>query len=568
MTGVGAEYLVAEDAEPEVVISPASARREVATRSRRVGPEHPSRPGCASQGLSDHRRLRWRRGHRCHRRRFLDLEREHFGAGAGQQGTGTLQQHLSPACGWAGPTWLHDPLPPARDVLGGLHRRRHPGASEPSGGTPPETLRPAARCACHQPKRNALPRPQLHSPETSSAVTEVREGGKSWQSCRQHAVDKVVSFLFNVRRTDIRCTPEGASVEPQSQANAVGDETTVTPVLLRTEGLTKHFVVEGALSARVRGKEPARLRAVEDVSLAVRRGETLSVVGETGSGKSTLGRLILRMETPTRGNVEFEGESIVPASRSRSRQLRQELQIILQDPYSTLNPYQTVGASIAEVLAVYGLCPRSERREEATRLLSLVGLPADLVDAKPSQLSGGGLQRVSVARALAVRPKLIVADEPVSALDVSVQAQVLNLFQALGRELGLTYLFITHDLAVVRRLSDRVAVMYLGRIVEEAPADEIFREPLHPYTEALLHAAPDLHKDAADGSAATGEMPNPISPPAGCSFHPRCPYAMDVCRVERPPLVRPSPGRTVACHLRSGPPVDLSLDSLDNQQAG
>lgn len=355
-------------------------------------------------------------------------------------------------------------------------------------------------------------------------------------------------------------------MEPQSQAAAVGDETAVAPVLLRTEGLTKHFVVEGALSARLRGKEPARLRAVEDVSLAVRRGETLSVVGETGSGKSTLGRLILRMETPTRGNVEFEGESVVTASRRRSRQLRQDLQIILQDPYSTLNPYQTVGASIAEVLTVYGLCPRSERREEAARLLSLVGLPADLVDARPRQLSGGGLQRVSVARALAVRPKLIVADEPVSALDVSVQAQVLNLFQALGRELGLTYLFITHDLAVVRRLSDRVAVMYLGRVVEEAPADEIFLDPLHPYTEALLHAAPDLHKDAAEGSAATGEMPNPISPPGGCPFHPRCPYAMDVCRVESPPLVRPSPGRTVACHLRSGPLADPSRDSLDTQQ--
>lgn len=347
-------------------------------------------------------------------------------------------------------------------------------------------------------------------------------------------------------------------MEVQSPAHTEGDEGVTSPVLLRTKGLTKHFVVGSALGARLKGEEPARLRAVEDVSLTVRRGETLSVVGETGSGKSTLGRLILRMETPTRGDVEFEGESILGVSRQRSRQLRQEIQIILQDPYSTLNPYQTVGASIAEVLTVYDLCPRNERRDEAARLLSLVGLPADLVNVKPRQLSGGGLQRVSVARALAVRPTLIVADEPVSALDVSVQAQVLNLFQSLGRELGLTYLFITHDLAVVRRLSDRVAVMYLGRVVEEAPADEIFREPLHPYTEALLQAAPDLRADTGAGSSATGEMPNPISPPSGCAFHPRCPYVMDICRVEKPPLIRPAEGRTVACHLRSGPPADLA----------
>lgn len=355
-------------------------------------------------------------------------------------------------------------------------------------------------------------------------------------------------------------------MEVQSRADPEGGEIAGLPVLLRTKGLTKHFVVGGALSARLKGEEPARLRAVEDVSLTVRRGETLSVVGETGSGKSTLGRLILRMETPTRGDVEYDGESIVGVSRRRSRQLRQEVQIILQDPYSTLNPFQTVGASIAEVLGVYDLCPRKERRDEAARLLSLVGLPADLVNVKPRQLSGGGLQRVSVARALAVRPNLIVADEPVSALDVSVQAQVLNLFQSLGRELGLTYLFITHDLAVVRRLSDRVAVMYLGRVVEEAPVDEIFREPLHPYTEALLQAAPDLRMDTGGGSSATGEMPNPISPPSGCAFHPRCPYVMDICRVETPSLIRPAADRTVACHLRSGPPADAIPELLGNPQ--
>ena len=342
--------------------------------------------------------------------------------------------------------------------------------------------------------------------------------------------------------------------EPGSGGHA--DRADAAPVLLRTVDLTKDYPLAGGWLDRARGREAPRLRALGGVSLAVRTGETLGVVGETGSGKSTLGRLILRLETPTSGDVEFAGESIVAASGPRSKSLRQQIQIILQDPYSALNPYQTVGSSIAEVLAVYDLCPREERRAEAARLLSLVGLPADMVDAKPRQLSGGGLQRVSVARALAVRPKLIVADEPVSALDVSVQAQVLNLFRSVGREFGLTYVFITHDLAVVRRISDRVAVMYLGEVVEEAATPEIFRQPLHPYTEALLKAAPDIraHSTRA-GAAVRGEMPNPISPPSGCPFHPRCPHAMDVCRTVPPRLTQVRPGRAVACHLHTDSPA-------------
>ncbi len=304
------------------------------------------------------------------------------------------------------------------------------------------------------------------------------------------------------------------------------------------------------------------LRAVEDVTLEIRQGQTLGVVGETGSGKSTLGRLLLRLDLPTAGDVLFRGESVYRADRARSMRLRQQIQIILQDPYSTLNPFRSVGASIDEVLAVHGTESKSERRAETKRLLSTVGFPAELTDESPGRLSGGGRQRVSIARALAVRPQLIVADEPVSALDVSVQAQVLNLFEQLRRDLGLSYLFITHDLAVVRRLSDRIAVMYLGRVVEEAPTLELFAEPLHPYTKALLDAAPELrtHKTARR-PALGGDMPNPISPPAGCVFHPRCPQAMDVCRREIPLMIRPAAGRAVACHLHSGPPAELSNTS-------
>jgi oligopeptide/dipeptide ABC transporter ATP-binding protein len=326
------------------------------------------------------------------------------------------------------------------------------------------------------------------------------------------------------------------------------------PVLLRTVGLTKHFTVHRGVASRLRREPGQVLRAVEGVTLAVRAGQTLGVVGETGSGKTTLGRLILRLETPTAGEVRFGDENIYGASRQRSMELRREIQIILQDPYSTLNPYRSVRASIEEVLAVHHTASAAARRSEAERLLHTVGFPAELAGQRPDQLSGGGRQRVSIARALAVRPRLLVADEPVSALDVSVQAQVLNLFEELRRELGLTYVFITHDLAVVRRLSDRIAVMYLGRVVEEAATADLFARPLHPYTKALLDAAPELHLRRTSRRAALGgEMPNPIAPPSGCVFHPRCPQAMDICRREVPVAIRPAADRTVACHLHSGP---------------
>ena len=330
------------------------------------------------------------------------------------------------------------------------------------------------------------------------------------------------------------------------------------PVLLRTLGLSKHFSVARGLGGRRQHAGAKTLKAVDEVSLVVREGQTLGVVGETGSGKSTLGRLLLRLETPTSGDAEFEGESIYHTGRARSRDLRQQIQIILQDPYSTLNPYKSVRGTIEEVLGVHGDLAADERRAETEKLLTQVGFPVELMNQRPDQLSGGGRQRVSIARALAVSPRLIVADEPVSALDVSVQAQVLNLFERLRAELGLTYIFITHDLAVVRRLSDRIAVMYLGKVVEEGATKEIFARPLHPYTKALLDAAPELHLRRTDrGPALGGDMPNPISPPTGCVFHPRCPQAMDICRTERPVTIQPLVDRTVACHLHTGPPVEV-----------
>ena len=320
------------------------------------------------------------------------------------------------------------------------------------------------------------------------------------------------------------------------------------PVLLTTSELTKYYDLGQSTFGRMLRRPTDRVRALDHVSISVRRGETLAVVGETGSGKSTLGRMIVRLEEPSSGDVRYEGQSIYGVNGAESARLRQRIQIILQDPYSSLNPYRTAADIIGEVLKVHGY--QGDRRAEVDRLLSLVGFPVEMRDRKPGQLSGGGRQRVSIARALAVRPELIVADEPVSALDVSVQAQVLNLFEKLRTELGLTYIFITHDLAVVERLADRIAVMYLGRVVEEAPCDQLFADPKHPYTKALLAAAPKL--DATRGSrvaAVSGEMPDPINPPPGCVFHPRCPAVMDVCRGVVPERVNVDVGRTVTCHL-------------------
>jgi oligopeptide/dipeptide ABC transporter ATP-binding protein len=328
--------------------------------------------------------------------------------------------------------------------------------------------------------------------------------------------------------------------------------------LLTTRALNKWYGHEPSKLGRLAGRPSTRLHAVCDVSITVRRGQTLAVVGETGSGKSTLGRLIVRLEEPTSGDVRVDGNSVLGLRGEQSQRLRRRVQIILQDPYSTLNPYRTVAASIGEVLKVHGMDARAERDKETDRLLEIVGFPVSMRNQVPGQLSGGGRQRVSIARALAVGPELIVADEPVSALDVSVQAQVLNLFEKLRDELGLAYVFITHDLAVVKRLADRIAVMYLGRIVEEGPADEIINEPKHPYTRALLDAAPqlDVQRETTTSRVTPslrGDMPNPIEPPSGCVFHPRCPAVMPVCRTAVPEVTEPNSGHTVACYLHPGP---------------
>jgi oligopeptide/dipeptide ABC transporter ATP-binding protein len=323
--------------------------------------------------------------------------------------------------------------------------------------------------------------------------------------------------------------------------------------LLQTERLEKWYGREPSAVARAFGRPSTRLHAVADVSITVQRGQTVAVVGETGSGKSTLGRLIVRLEEPSSGDVLVDGRSVLGVRGDESQRLRRKVQIILQDPYSTLNPYRSVAAAIGEVLKVHGMRGAAEREAETDRLLELVGFPLGMRNRLPGQLSGGGRQRVSIARALAVGPELVVADEPLSALDVSVQAQVLTLFEKLRDELGLAYVFITHDLAVVKRLADRIAVMYLGRVIEEGAADEIVRDPKHPYTRALLDAAPELDGRRSRTRSVGGDMPNPIDPPSGCVFHPRCPEAMDVCRVQVPVVTTPEPGRSVACHLHPGP---------------
>jgi oligopeptide/dipeptide ABC transporter ATP-binding protein len=330
---------------------------------------------------------------------------------------------------------------------------------------------------------------------------------------------------------------------------SMSEGTAQTP-LLEARGVCKHFVLADSLLWRLRRQPPVTLKAVDGVSLSIYRGETVGLVGESGCGKSTFGRLLLRLHEPTAGQIYHNGVNILGHDARATRELRTRMQVVFQDPYSSLNPTMTVRQMLEEVLAVHKLCPPSERRTRVAALLEMVGLAPDLADRKPHQFSGGQRQRLAIARALAVQPDFIVADEAVSALDVSVQAQVLNLLMRLQDDLGLTYLFIAHNLGVVQHISRRVAVMYLGRIVEVAPTAELFAAPLHPYTQALLRAVPKpVPRRKTATPALEGDPPNPVHRPAGCHFHPRCPHAMPICTAEYPVLRAVAPGRTVACHL-------------------
>ena len=293
------------------------------------------------------------------------------------------------------------------------------------------------------------------------------------------------------------------------------------------------------------------IKAVDDVSLIVRRGETLGLVGESGCGKTTLGRAILRLERPTSGDIYFEGENVTEMKAGRLRQLRRQAQFIFQDPFTSLDPRQTAGDCIGEPLKVHNLVQgRGEHRDEVTRLLETVGLNPNMASRYPHEFSGGQRQRIGIARALSVRPDFIVCDEPVSALDVSIQGQIINLLQQLQEDFNLTYLFVSHDLSVVRYVSDRIAVMYLGRIVEIADRDELYEDPLHPYTKALLSAIPIPDPDIEEGRERIpliGEVPSPLNPPSGCSFHPRCPIAIDECKGMVPDLQEVKTSHWVSC---------------------
>jgi oligopeptide transport system ATP-binding protein len=325
----------------------------------------------------------------------------------------------------------------------------------------------------------------------------------------------------------------------------------MSDVLLEAIDLTKHFPVH---SGTLRRRTGDVVHAVDGVSLEVRRGETLGIVGESGCGKSTLGRLLVRLHTPTGGVVRFGGTDITSLSRRELRPFRRRMQMIFQDPYASLNPRKRVGQILEDPFRIHRVGSGREIRAQVQKLLEVVGLSPDHVNRYPHEFSGGQRQRIGVARALALNPELIVADEPVSALDVSIQAQVINLLDDLQDDFDLTYVVIAHDLGIVHHVSDRIAVMYLGVVVELGGSDELFSAPIHPYTQALLSAIPAIEADEDEGPARRerivleGEVPSPIHPPAGCRFHPRCAYATEICRVEQPLLTMHRSGRLAACH--------------------
>jgi oligopeptide transport system ATP-binding protein len=321
----------------------------------------------------------------------------------------------------------------------------------------------------------------------------------------------------------------------------------VSDTLLEVKNLRKHFPIKGGII----GKQVGAVKAVDGVSFHIKKGETLGLVGESGCGKSTTGRLLMRLLEPTEGQIYFEDQDITNLSRKEMKSLRREMQMIFQDPFASLNPRHTVERILSEPLIVQGIGRAEDRKTKVREMLEVVGLSSYHAERYPHQFSGGQRQRIGIARALMTRPKLIVADEPVSALDVSIQSQVLNLLQELQKEFDLTYLFIAHDLGVVRHISDRVGVMYLGHLVELTESERLYENPLHPYTKALLSAVPIADPKAVrnEQEILTGDIPSPSNPPKGCPFHTRCPKAMDICQSQSPDFQEVEPAHYVACHL-------------------
>ncbi len=330
--------------------------------------------------------------------------------------------------------------------------------------------------------------------------------------------------------------------------------------LLEVQNLTKRFPIVRQAGPFHRVTE--EVRAVDGVDLTLEAGETLGLVGESGCGKSTLGRCLLRLIEPTDGSVIFEGNDLLALTPEMLRRARRDMQIVFQDPFASLNPRMNIGAILEEPLRVHGVVPKGETRAEVNRLLEQVGLPQSAAGRFPHEFSGGQRQRVGIARALSLRPKLIIADEPVSALDVSIRAQILNLFRRLQEETGIALLFIAHDLGAVRQISHRVAVMYLGKIVETAPSDELYDNPRHPYTRALLAAVPSVDGIRAASATVEGDVPSPIDIPSGCRFRTRCPFAQDICSQQEPPLApfdTARPDHLSACHFAATLPALASV---------
>ncbi len=389
-------------------------------------------------------------------------------------------------------------------------------------GAPPNLLNPPTGCRF---------RPRCRFAIDDCLSDPPLELGEAGHLCACHRVTEIEQL-----------DPPPGPVEASSKPAANGRD---AAAILDIRGAKKYFPVRAGLL-----RPPKQVRAVDNVTIDVKAGETLGLVGESGCGKSTLGRLVLRLDDPTAGEIRFEGTDLARLSRNEMTAVRKRMQVIFQDPYSSLNPRMTVGQIIAEPIHVHQILPKAQIADRVAELLQLVGLFPYMALRYPHELSGGQRQRVGIARALAVNPHVIVCDEAVSALDVSIQGQVINLLEDLQQKLGLTYLFIAHDLAVVRHISTKVAVMYLGRIVEYASADELFANPRHPYTQALLAAAPvpdPVIERTRPRTIVKGELPSPLNPPKGCVFHPRCPLATEECRKAVPPQRELAPGHSVAC---------------------